>query len=172
MSVTFVGHPLVDPINDFKQNISEQTKTAEKPILALLPGSRAQEIKRILPQMLEAVEDFYETHRVVIAAVSVLPKEIYNIAPEKIEFVFDNAYSLLSKAECALVTSGTATLETALFKVPLVVCYKANQISYLIAKKLVARNIKYISLVNLIAGKWFVKSLYRATYGKIKLLKS
>jgi lipid-A-disaccharide synthase len=170
MSVTFVGHPLVDAINDFRQNISGQAETAEKPILALLPGSREQEIKRILPQMLEAVEEFYETHRIVIAAVSVLPKEIYNIASEKIEFVFDDAYSLLSKAECALVTSGTATLETALFKVPLVVCYKANLISYFIAKKLVARNIKYISLVNLIAGKMVCKELIQNDLQKDKIV--
>lgn len=153
MKVHYEGHPLIDAIEDFKKNISVKKNTDDKPILALLPGSRKQEIKKMLPVMLQASDAFSDTHRIIVAALSILPKELYETNRKNIEIITDQTYNLLSNAQCAFVTSGTATLETALFKVPLVVCYKANALSYLIARQLVGKNIKYISLVNLIAEK-------------------
>jgi len=167
MNVRYEGHPLIDAIENFK-NIPENSRLEDngKPILALLPGSRKQELKKMLPRMLEASDAFSETHRIVMSAVSLLPKEIYNTGGRNIEIVTDQTYTLLSKAQCAFVTSGTATLETALFRVPLVVCYKANAISYMIAKKLVGKNIQFISLVNLIAGKEVCRELIQRDLNK------
>jgi len=163
MNVRYEGHPLIDAVEDFKKNSSSTTLTdSEKPILALLPGSRKQELKKMFPLMLEASDAFSSTHRIVIGAVSLLPKELYNTGGRNIEIITDQTYALLSKAQCAFVTSGTATLETALFRVPLVVCYKANAVSYMIAKRLVGKNIQFISLVNLIAGKEVCRELIQS----------
>jgi len=160
MNVRYEGHPLIDAIGNFKNTPAESILADNgKPILALLPGSRKQELKKMLPRMLEASDAFADSHRIILSAVSLLPKELYDTGGRKIEMVTDQTYTLLSKAQCAFVTSGTATLETALFRVPLVVCYKANAISYMIAKKLVGKNIQFISLVNLIAGKEVCREL-------------
>ena len=159
----FVGHPLLDELSKVryinKNNFIRQNKlNSKKEIIALLPGSRKQEVGRMLEVMLEVVDKFPE-YQFVIGCAPSLPEEYYKslIGNENVQLVFNKTYQLLQVASAALVTSGTATLETALFYVPEVVCYKGNKISYLIAKNLV--KVKYISLVNLIMDKPVVKEL-------------
>ena len=155
--VEFVGHPLVEVINDFLSGASKEKKNP--PVIALLPGSRQQENTKKLPVMLEASRSFPDFQFVVAKAAS-LDEDFYKGLLEdypEIKLVSNQTYSLLSTATAALVTSGTATLETALFGVPQVVCYKGSAISYQIAKRLV--KVKYISLVNLIMHKEVVKEL-------------
>ena len=159
----FVGHPLLDELSKVryinKNNFVRQNKlNSKKEIIALLPGSRKQEVGRMLKVMLKVVDKFPEYQFVVGCAPS-LPEEYYKslIGNENVQLVFNKTYQLLQVASAALVTSGTATLETALFYVPEVVCYKGNKISYLIAKNLI--KVKYISLVNLIMDKLVVKEL-------------
>lgn len=156
--VEYVGHPLVQVVNDFLEKHSKE-KLSEKPIVALLPGSRKQEVAKKLPIMLEASKNFQD-YQFVVAKTSSLDENFYSDFLKgypNVSSVKDQTYSLLSQATAALVTSGTATLETALFGVPEVVCYKGSNISYQIAKRLV--KIKYISLVNLIMDKPIVKEL-------------
>lgn len=156
--VEYVGHPLVQVINEFLERNPKKEKP-RKPIIALLPGSRKQEVAKKLPIMLEASKKFSD-YQFVVAKASSLDDAFYgdflDSYPE-IMTVKDETYSLLSEATAALVTSGTATLETALFGVPEVVCYKGSSVSYEIARRLV--KIKYISLVNLIMDKPVVKEL-------------
>ena len=164
----YVGNPLLDEISNFNK-AKKQAIASEKPIVALLPGSRKMEVKKILPVMLKAARSFTDFD-VMIAGVSSLPKELYDgINPEKHPIVLDNTYQLLSQSHTALVTSGTATLETALFNVPQVVCYKAHPLTIWIAKRLV--NIKFISLVNLIMDKEVVKELIQDQLNEQQLVK-
>lgn len=157
--VEYVGHPLVDHVNNYKfdKNIPElDQKTA--PFIALLPGSRKQEIATMLPIMLQVSKRFPECSFVIAGAPTQTPEFYEQILAEndsKMPIITGKTYDLLHQASAALVTSGTATLETALLNVPQVVCYKGGQISYWIAKRLV--NIKYISLVNLILDRPAVK---------------
>lgn len=160
--VTFVGHPLIDAIADRTQ-VDEYEFRAEhqlsgKPIIALLPGSRKQEIKNMLSVMLSLV-DFYPNYQFVIAGAPSQDYEFYQpfIKASNVKFISNKTYDLLSISTAALVTSGTATLETALFKIPQVVCYKGSAISYQIAKRIITLN--FISLVNLIMNKEVVKEL-------------
>ncbi|MFZ9942936.1 MAG: lipid-A-disaccharide synthase [Bacteroidia bacterium] len=154
--VDFVGHPLLDAISNNQYVFDKGSDT--RPIIALLPGSRRQEIYAMLPLMVATVSKFPK-YRFMIAAAPSVPVEWYHshIGNSNIELVFGNTYGLLSVATAALVTSGTATLETALFRVPQVVCYKGNVISYHIARKLI--KVKFISLVNLIMDREVVKEL-------------
>ena len=159
----FVGHPLLDAISDLKDINPEQFKKennlSQKEIIALLPGSRKQEIKKMLRIMLSVVPYFKE-YQFVIAGAPSLPKEFYDefLTDDVVHFVSNKTYDLLRSSKAALVTSGTATLETALLKIPEVVCYRGSWISYQIAKRLV-KHIKFISLVNLIMDKEVVKEL-------------
>lgn len=161
MDVEYVGHPLIDEIsaqasaNTYVDFLS-RNQLSDKPIIALLPGSRKQEVSRMLPLFLEATRNFPD-HQIVVAGAPTLSKEFYASIHTDCTLVFGQTYALLSHATAALVTSGTATLETALFKVPEVVCYKGSSLSYIIAKQLV--KVDYISLVNLIMGKEVVKEL-------------
>lgn len=159
--VDYVGHPLIEEVEHgaWKRESEKWNAKNEKPLIALLPGSRKQEILKKLPVMLEVSKAFPEYEFVVAKAPGLddsfyqsLIKQYHNVSS-----VSNQTYPLLHHATAALVTSGTATLETALFAVPQVVCYKGNEISYQIAKRLV--NIKYISLVNLIMDKEVVKEL-------------
>jgi lipid-A-disaccharide synthase len=159
--VEYVGHPLVQEIENGQWKIkNEKWKIkSEKPVIAILPGSRKQEILKKLPVMLEVSKAFPDYEFVVAKAPGLddsfyqsLIKDYHNVSS-----VSNQTYALLQQSTAALVTSGTATLETALFGVPEVVCYKGNEISYQIAKRLI--NIKYISLVNLIMDKEVVKEL-------------
>jgi lipid-A-disaccharide synthase len=156
--VEYVGHPLVQVVNDFLQSHPKE-HTSNKPIISLLPGSRKQEVAKKLPIMLEVSKNF-PGYQFVVAKASSLDDEFYSgflqTYPE-VSAVKDQTYSLLSFSTAALVTSGTATLETALFGVPQVVCYKGSQVSFEIAKRLV--RIKYIALVNLIMDKPVVTEL-------------
>jgi lipid-A-disaccharide synthase len=138
----------------------DAAESARMPVVALLPGSRKQEINIKLPLMLEAAKQFPQ-YRFLVAQAPGQPVEFYQEMlapyPQVLLAVAGQTYALLSRATAALVTSGTATLETALFGVPQVVCYKGSNFSYQIAKRLV--KIKYISLVNLIMDKEVVKEL-------------
>ena len=155
--VQYVGHPLVEVIDNFKREHAEITISPNT--IALLPGSRKQEIQTKLPVMLDASENFPD-HQFVIAKAPSIEDEFYEyfIQDHKnVKLVSNGTYPLLMKSVAALVTSGTATLETALFGVPEIVCYKAGTISYHIAKRLV--KLKFICLVNLIMNKEVVKEL-------------
>jgi lipid-A-disaccharide synthase len=165
MKVTYVGNPLLDEIG--KGNFSFSCST-EKPIIALLPGSRKQEIEGILAEMLKIV-NLYPNHQFVIAATNNFSKQYYQsfIKEKNVKLVFDETYGLLSNATAALVTSGTATLETALFKVPQVVCYKTNWLTYFLAKNLI--KIKYLSLVNILMDKLVVKELIQKELNKNRI---
>ena len=171
--VHFVGHPLIDGIADREQIDAEIFKAkfnlSDKKIISLLPGSRKQEIQRKLPVMLAMANEFSDYHFVVAGAPG-LPKEYYNEfidSHDNVTLIHNKTYDLLSISYAALVTSGTATLETALFKVPQVVCYQANNISYQIAKRIIT--IKYISLVNLIMNKHVVTELIQDDFNKENL---
>ena len=151
--VHFVGHPLLDAIATRKEVSEDVFKQEngldERPIIALLPGSRKQEIAKMLSVMLSVVGSYHQ-YQFVIAGAPSQEYDFYKqfIKEENVHFVTGKTYDLLSHAHAALVTSGTATLETALFNVPEVVCYRGNWISYQIAKRVIS--LKYISLVNLI----------------------
>lgn len=160
--VDFVGHPLIDAIAG-RQQVDERTfrqqhDLGEKPIIALLPGSRKQEINKMLAVMLSVVNDF-KAYQFVIAGAPSQTQEFYKtiIKNVPVKFVNNITYDLLSVSTAALVASGTATLETALFKVPQVVCYKGSNLSYQIAKRIIT--LRFISLVNLIMDKEVVREL-------------
>lgn len=159
--VEYVGHPLLDEIDHYKQQVP--TKLAldasdTRPIIAVLPGSRVQELKTKLPIMLTLVEAFPNYHFVIAGAPNMdegLYKEL--IGNRSVSVVFGQTYQLLQQSEAAVVTSGTATLETALFGIPQVVCYIGNALSFQIAKRIV--NVKYISLPNLILDRELLTEL-------------
>lgn len=160
--VHFVGHPLLDAIAQHTHidevSFKKENGLDSRPVIALLPGSRKQEISKMLSVML-SVANNYPEYQFVIAGAPSQDFSFYKqfIAVENVHFVSGKTYDLLSVATAALVTSGTATLETALFNVPEVVCYKGNWLSYQIAKRII--NLKYISLVNLIMDKSVVTEL-------------
>jgi lipid-A-disaccharide synthase len=172
--VNFVGHPLIDAVS-YRELVDEMAfrdsyKLSNKPIIALLPGSRKQEIKKMLDVMLSVVDDFTD-YQFVIAGAPSQDFSFYQsiIQSRDIAFVDNKTYDLLSISFAALVTSGTATLETALFKVPQVVCYKASNISYQIAKRIVT--LKFISLVNLIMDREVVTELIQGDLNTKRLKK-
>ena len=155
--VTYVGHPLLQVIESFKS--TTPLVTDNKKVIALLPGSRKQEIIKMLPIMLSVTPHFPD-YTFMVAQAPGQDAPFYNrflMGYANVALVKNNTYDLLSVADAALVTSGTATLETALFKVPEVVCYKTSKFSYQIAKWLV--KIKFISLVNLIMDKEIVQEI-------------
>ncbi len=169
VSVKYFGHPLLDEILAFKR-LSNDPLNYVKPILALLPGSRMQEVKRKLPIMLEAAKSFPE-YEVIVACSSQIPNDFYGTYNEpNVRYLYGKTYDILNSASIAFVTSGTATLETALFNVPQVVCYKSSGLSFWIAKRVV--KIKYISLVNLILGRKLVEELIQGDCTSEKLVTS
>lgn len=170
--VHYVGHPLLDVIQDFNaqpeqsltfQPLYSTTNTEQQQIIALLPGSRKQEISVMLPIMLAAAVKHPDFHYVIAQAPSQELAFYQSIIgrltplPPQFSIVNDGTYALLRQSHAALVTSGTATLETALFGVPQIVCYKGGWLSYQIAKRLI--NTKYISLVNLVLDRPLVPEL-------------
>ena len=165
VDVDFVGHPLLDMIEQLPkedpQAFRQRNKLSDKPVIALLPGSRQQEIKKMLPQMLSVCPAFPGYQFVVGGAPSIDESYYRQFFTEgDIQIVFGQTHDLLRNSFAALVTSGTATLETALFEVPEVVCYKGSFISYHIAKMVVDKElVKYISLVNLIMDREVVTEL-------------
>ncbi len=172
--VNYVGHPLIDAVKAYKLDDKELFKNefglSDLPIVALLPGSRKQEITTMLGEMLRLVKDYPE-YQFVIAGAPSQETSFYNslIGKENVKLIKNRTYDILNNAEVALVTSGTATLETALFKVPQVVCYKGSAISFAIAKRIV--KLDYISLVNLVMDKEVVKELIQNdfNYKQLKL---
>ncbi|MDA9213169.1 lipid-A-disaccharide synthase [Flavobacteriaceae bacterium] len=169
--VKFLGHPLLDSISNFKKNYdssSEQIITNKKAVIAILPGSRKQEIKKILNTVIKIV-DYFPDHQFIVAGAPNIELSYYKsiLKNKRIKVIENKSYEILSISTAAIVTSGTATLETALFKVPQVVCYKSSYFSYFIAKLIV--NIKYISLVNLIMDQQIVKELIQQDCNKDKI---
>lgn len=170
--VHFVGHPLIDAIHNRNQvnptTFKKENNLDQRPIIALLPGSRKQEIKKMLEIMISVAKDF-GAYQFVIAGAPSQEKSFYEtfLTTKNVHFVTNKTYDLLSISEAALVTSGTATLETALFKVPQVVCYKGNAVSYEIAKRVI--KLEYISLVNLILNKTVVTELIQRDFNKKRL---
>ncbi len=157
--VEYVGNPLKDAIGaySYDANFRKNNHLDDRPILAILPGSRKMELDKILPNMLLSAKDF-KNYQVVIAGASNLSEEYYHkFDTAGFKMIFGKTYDILANAELAMVTSGTATLETALFSVPQVVCYRANALSVKIARMLV--DIKFISLVNLIMDDKVVTEL-------------
>jgi len=174
VEVDFVGHPLIDAIEHYRDEPMQTIEGLDgRPILALLPGSRKQEVSRMLPVMLRAARKHPEVQPVVAQAPSlstpfyhdVLRKAGYR--PDEVLLCPNKTYALLSRAHAAMVTSGTATLETALFGVPQVVCYAGGALSFWIAKRLV--KVKYISLVNLILDKPLVRELIQGELNEANL---
>lgn len=172
--VTFVGHPLIDAIAERNQvdiwDFRNQYNLDERPIIAILPGSRKQEISKMLAVMLSIIDHFKE-YQFVIAGAPSQDFSFYKqiIGDKNVAFINNKTYDLLSVSHAALVASGTATLETALFKVPQVVCYKGGFISYQIAKRIIT--LKFISLVNLIMDKEVVTELIQDNFAKENLTK-
>jgi len=160
MKVDYVGNPLLDAISAFKPNPNflKENGIEHKKIIALLPGSRRQEISLVLPDML-AVTEKYPEYQFVVAGAPTFSLEYYSqfIGEKNIPVVFNATYDILNAAEAGIITSGTAVLETALFHVPQVVVYKGSKISVGIARMVV--KIRFISLVNLIMDKLVVKEL-------------
>ena len=170
--VEFVGHPLIDAIANRPQldisKFKKENNLTNQPIIALLPGSRKQEITKMLSLMVSLVDGFSE-YQFVVAGAPSQDFSFYQqiIGAKKVAFINNKTYDLLSISYAAIVTSGTATLETALFKVPQVVCYKGGAISYQIAKRIIT--LKFISLVNLIMDKEVVKELIQNNFTKQNL---
>lgn len=170
--VEFVGHPLIDAIHNRTKVdddvFKKDNNLSDLPIIALLPGSRKQEISKMLTIMLSVVDDFPDYQFVIAGA----PSQEYSfyeqfLKNKNIHFITNRTYDLLSVSTAALVTSGTATLETALFKVPEVVCYKGSWASYQIAKRIIT--LKYISLVNLIMDEEVVTELIQNDCNKKRI---
>ena len=177
--VDFVGHPLLDAIENQKefnrQEFLAKNKLSSKPVIALLPGSRNQEIIKLLPLMLDVVSNF-DDYQIIIAgapnkSINYYEKIILSNKESRssIKVICNQTYDILRISSAAIVTSGTATLETALFKVPQVVCYKTSVISYLIGRLLI-HNLKFISLVNIILDKHVVKELIQNNCNKDNLV--
>ena len=174
--VEYMGNPLVDEIDrkissiPARSEILEILQLEDIPVIGILPGSRKDEIKSILPQIIRIVRDF-PRYQFVIAGVSNIPEELYRniVGDTNIKIVIDRTYELLKVSEAALVKSGTSTLEAALFNTPQVVCYKGDFFSMLIARILI--RVKFISLVNLIAGSEVVKELLGYSLNRNNLVK-
>ena len=171
-NVHFVGHPLIDAIANRPpvdiENFRTENHLDNRQIIALLPGSRKQEISKMLDVMLSITKHF-EKYQFVIAGAPSQDKEFYAsyIKKKNVHLVMNKTYDLLNCSTAALVTSGTATLETALLKVPEVVCYKGSFLSYQIAKRIIKLN--YISLVNLIMNREVVKELIQGDFNSKNL---
>jgi len=168
--VDYTGNPTADAVAEFQptQDFLQRNRLDDRPIIAVLPGSRKQEIEEMLHEMLAILPGFQEYQFVVAGVTNLDPNYYRNFHRNGIRFVFDETFDLLSHATAALVTSGTATLETALFGVPQIVCYRTSSLSYFIGKMVI--KVPYISLVNLIAGKEVVKELIQGDFNARNLL--
>lgn len=164
----YVGHPLLDAIAD---PTSPARHINDKPLIALLPGSRRQELSNTMPGML-ALASRHPEYDFVIAGMDILGAEQYSrygALPSNVSIRYNQTYQILSESYAAAVCSGTATLETALFNVPQVVCYKANPVSIAIARWFVGKRVRFISLVNLIADRPIVKELLQQDFNQTML---
>ncbi len=169
MDVDYVGHPLLDAVSNLEGHDTFRAThgLSDKPIIAMLPGSREQEVSRMLPVMVDVAAQ-YPGYQIVLGGAPSLEKSSYEVAVSAgIPVIYGETYQLLANSYAAMVTSGTATLETALFGVPQVVCYKGGFISYNIAKRVV--DIEYISLVNLIMEREVVTELIQSDMNSRRL---
>ncbi|MEQ9299715.1 MAG: lipid-A-disaccharide synthase [Cyclobacteriaceae bacterium] len=168
VNIEYVGNPLIDAIDATKASHSFSDKYNKEKTVAVLPGSRYQEVSNMLGLMTDIMEGRPD-YTFLIAAVDNLPKELYETAERlsNVELVYDGTYDILRNSKAAIVTSGTATLETALLNCPQVVCYRTSPVTYAIAKRLI--KIKYISLVNLIADKGVVRELIQHDFNEQEL---
>jgi lipid-A-disaccharide synthase len=168
--VDYVGHPLMQVLEDQRNLPHPLPQIASEKIIALLPGSRKQEILKKLPEMLSVVAAFPEYHFAIAQAPGLDDNWFASLVPssQNVHIVKGNTYALLNHSVAALVTSGTATLETALLGVPEIVCYKGNPITLALAKRFV--KIKFIALVNLIMDKEVVKELIQEDLNKKNLI--
>lgn len=179
VKVDFVGHPLLDELQFTEdangltapQFAEQQTNSTQQKTIAILPGSRKQEISYLLPEYLKVIDSFPE-YKFIIAGLSNIGEDFYKniIGNARCEIVYDQTYAVLEQSTAALVTSGTATLETALHNVPEVISYKGSWISYYIAKALI-KNIRFICIVNLICDQRIVEELIQADVNKDRLIK-
>lgn len=173
--VDYVGHPILDSIAQRKPALLDfpalqaQFNLSDQPIIALLPGSRKQEIKTKLPAMLQVVNHFPQYQFVIAGSETISPEFYAQYNPDNIKIIFNRTYDILNSATAALVTSGTATLETALFRVPQVVCYKPGFVSYHLLKGIV--KIKFICMVNLILDRMAVQELIEGDLNEKRLVK-
>ena len=172
MEVEFYGHPLIEKIDDFnssKDFLKKNNITKERDIITLLPGSRSQEINSMLPIFL-TLKKHYLNFEFIVAGVKNVNESVYQPASDlDVKVIYNQTYDLLSHSKIAIVTSGTASLECALFNVPQIVCYKTSSISYFIGKSFV--NISFISLVNIILKKGIVKELIQNELTEKNLVK-
>ncbi|MEO1515018.1 MAG: lipid-A-disaccharide synthase [Bacteroidota bacterium] len=170
VEVDFVGHPLMDviPNHSATDDFRDKYNLDQRPVVALLPGSRRQEIRLMLPQMLEVAKS-HPAYQFALAAAPSIPLSFYQelVADQAIPLIQGQTYDLLQQARLALVTSGTATLETALFGVPQIVCYRGHPLSYWLARQLI--KVSYISLVNLILDRPLVPELIQGDFSQDKL---
>lgn len=168
VNIEYVGNPLIDAINATNASQTFSDKYNKETTVAVLPGSRYQEVSNMLGLM-TAIMEGRPDYTFLIAAVDNLPKELYAAAERlsNVELVYDGTYDILRNSKGAIVTSGTATLETALLNCPQVVCYRTSPVTYAIAKRLI--KIKHISLVNLIADKGVVRELIQDDFNKQEL---
>ena len=172
MKSEFYGHPLIEQIDNFKTNLEfykDNNISNEREIITLLPGSRSQEINSMLPIFL-TLKKHFPKYEFIIAGVKNVDKSIYKKALEmNVKVLYDQTYNLLYNSKAAIVTSGTASLECALFKVPQIVCYRTSFISYLIGKTFI--KINFISLVNIILKQKVVQELIQNQLTEDRLLK-
>ena len=166
--IHYVGNPTADEVRRFKASYDGRFPTFSKPVIAILAGSRLHEIKDNLPVMLRATDHLADRFQLVVAGAPSVPHDYYLqfFGNRKVEIVYDQTYPLLMNAHAALVTSGTATLETALFDVPQVVCYATPLPRLISVLRHILLKVKYVSLVNLIADREVVKELVAADYSE------
>ena len=166
--IHYVGNPTADEVRRFKASYDGRFPTFSKPVIAILAGSRLHEIKDNLPVMLRATDHLADRFQLVVAGAPSVPHDYYLqfFGNRKVEIVYDQTYPLLMNAHAALVTSGTATLETALFDVPQVVCYATPLPRLISVLRRILLKVKYVSLVNLIADSEVVKELVAADYSE------
>jgi lipid-A-disaccharide synthase len=165
----YVGNPIMDQIEQFSpsENLKSELSLDNRPIALILPGSREQEVTKILSRSSQVISEMVE-YQWIVAGVNNLPKSLYSNLPDSVNVVFDRTYDLLNIADIAVVASGTATLETALFKVPQVVVYRTSFITAM-AFKLLA-NLEYVSLANFVAGEKVIPELLQYEFTTEKLL--
>lgn len=175
VNVEYYGHPLADVLQTFKAApdfYKKNNLSPDKPIIALLPGSRKQEITTMLAGMETLFDAYKDDFQLVIAGAPAIEKSVYQSFLNNYPFLFliqNQTYDLLNCSTAAIVTSGTATLETTLFNVPQVVCYKGNWFSYQLAKRLVNKELKFIAIPNIIAGQAVVTELIQSEFNPKRL---
>ena len=166
--VTYVGNPVLEALSTYEWNDTLLHVLKRHKSIAFLPGSREQEIKQAIP-VIQKISTVFDDYQILVSGVSNVDKSIYELLRNlgNISLVFDKAYELIQSAEAAVVTSGTATLETALIGKPQVVVYKTSWLTYLIARRMI--RVPHISLVNLIAGKEVVRELIQGDYNAVNV---